>query len=199
MLKLGIFRALGDAPSMERDLGNYASRLREMGLAAFRTKYTKPALVRNPDEARSGISDRPVEDVTSSSEFLPSVSDIADRVILNSECEVFLLVQVKKHPHPERVNLGRGSRADVRLPHNSISKLHAYIATRSDGSFALADAGSRNGTYLRGERGEKYKRLLTHRESPLHDGSQLRLGRYGFVFHTPKGFVDKVARYAAQL
>ncbi len=64
--------------------------------------------------------------------------------------------------------LGRGADVDIRIDSEWVSRLHARIFV--DGSTAhIEDLGSKNGTYLRGER-------LAGR-AELHDGDEISVGR----------------------
>ena len=58
-----------------------------------------------------------------------------------------------------RVVLGRGRRADVRLPHNEISRAHAVIEALRWGNetiYRLSDLGSTNAVYVNGQRVERH-------------------------------------------
>ena len=58
-----------------------------------------------------------------------------------------------------RVVLGRGRRADVRLPHNEISRAHAVIEALRWGNetiYRLSDLGSTNAVFVNGQRVERH-------------------------------------------
>ncbi|GAB6197554.1 FHA domain-containing protein [Lysobacter xanthus] len=55
----------------------------------------------------------------------------------------------------ERVRIGRAETAELRLPHSSVSRLHAELQPRPDGMWELADVGSKNGTFVDGARIER--------------------------------------------
>lgn len=74
--------------------------------------------------------------------------------------------------------LGRGRRATVWLDSPTISRRHARIVV-SDLEAALEDLGSRNGTYVRGER------VAT--PVPLKDGDEIRLGSVLLVYRLNSG------------
>lgn len=76
-----------------------------------------------------------------------------------------------------RIVLGRGAAADVRIPHRSVSELHATVQLRGD-AWMLADAGSTNGTLHNGQR------LQGDRSRRLRDGDQIEIGVYVLSFHT---------------
>ncbi len=69
-----------------------------------------------------------------------------------------------------RVVIGRGSSCDVRLPDASVSHRHATLQIVS-GAVALADEGSRNGTYV-GSR-----KLSVRAPYTLKPGELIRIGR----------------------
>jgi pSer/pThr/pTyr-binding forkhead associated (FHA) protein len=72
--------------------------------------------------------------------------------------------------------LGRAPDAAVWIDAPGVSRHHARISL--DGAAAtLEDLGSKNGTYLRGEK--------VTRQSPLNDGDQIRLGSVLVTFRIP--------------
>lgn len=76
-----------------------------------------------------------------------------------------------------RIVLGRGSSADVRIPHRTVSEFHATVQMRGD-AWMLADASSTNGTKLNGQP------LAGDRPRRLHDSDMIELGAYVLSFHT---------------
>lgn len=76
-----------------------------------------------------------------------------------------------------RIVLGRGSSADVRIPHRTVSELHATVQMRGD-SWMLTDAGSTNGTKLNGQP------LSGDRSRRLSEGDLIEVGVYVLSFHT---------------
>jgi pSer/pThr/pTyr-binding forkhead associated (FHA) protein len=64
--------------------------------------------------------------------------------------------------------IGRSSSADVAFDDGSVSRRHAVVMTRSDGSAEVLDDGSLNGTFVNGERVRR--RVLRH-------GDTLTIGR----------------------
>lgn len=72
--------------------------------------------------------------------------------------------------------IGRSSECDIVLPKRQISRRHAQIEQDDDG-YLLRDLGSKNGTYVNGDRvrGEPYR---------LQDGDEIQIALYiklGFV------------------
>lgn len=77
----------------------------------------------------------------------------------------------------ERVVIGRGAGADVRLPHRSVSSQHALLTVVQD-QHAVIDSGSTNGTYVNGNA------VARDRPKTLRDGDLLTTGGYILAFHT---------------
>jgi pSer/pThr/pTyr-binding forkhead associated (FHA) protein len=75
-----------------------------------------------------------------------------------------------------RIVLGRGSSADVRIPHRTVSEFHATVQMRGD-NWLLADAKSTNGTKLNGQ-------PLGDRPRRLQEADLIELGAYVLSFHT---------------
>jgi pSer/pThr/pTyr-binding forkhead associated (FHA) protein len=90
----------------------------------------------------------------------------------------------------DHISIGRTSNMDVVLPLLQVSKFHAYFTRDAAGAFTLADAGSKNGTWIGA------RRLTVRTPEPVHDGDRIRLGMYTFTFLTQAGFVDLVKERA---
>ena len=67
----------------------------------------------------------------------------------------------------------------IRLEDNRVSRSHAAIERRADGSFVLIDLASRGGTQLNG------RQLTPNEPAPLSDMSRISLVDYELVFHQP--------------
>ena len=91
----------------------------------------------------------------------------------------FELYPVAKKPgasFPDRITIGRVGNNDIVIPDPSISRLHAYV--RRDGDrWLVADAGSKNGTWLAGAA------LEARREQALPSKSILQLGELHVTFY----------------
>src|SRR3954447_1902264 len=68
--------------------------------------------------------------------------------------------------HDGVTRIGRSITADVRLEDMAVSRRHALIV-RGEGQTVLLDEGSRNGTWLNGDRGDRAR---------LTDGDELTVG-----------------------
>ena len=86
------------------------------------------------------------------------------------------------------VFVGRLPVYDLVLPFAGISKLHAGILRRPDGTWAIGDQRSKNGTFLGGVQ------VRPGAPVPLTSGDTLRFGTLEALFLTPAGFRDEVAR-----
>lgn len=94
----------------------------------------------------------------------------------DSDLEVFPLSKKPGAAYPDRVTIGRTSNNDIVINDTSISRLHAYV--RRDGtSWVVADAGSKNGSWLRGEV------LEPRRERPMPSKALLKLGDVELTFY----------------
>lgn len=90
------------------------------------------------------------------------------------------------------ISVGRTDSVDVVLPLLQVSKFHAYFSRDASGQFTLADAGSKNGTWIGA------RRLAVRSPEPVRDGARIRLGPYVFTFLTRAGFLGMVSERAAQ-
>jgi pSer/pThr/pTyr-binding forkhead associated (FHA) protein len=71
----------------------------------------------------------------------------------------------------DRILIGRGAGADVRLPHASVSVRHATIEQRG-GRYIIVDHGTTNGTQVQGVR------IVPERPKVLRDGDQVAIGAF---------------------
>jgi pSer/pThr/pTyr-binding forkhead associated (FHA) protein len=75
----------------------------------------------------------------------------------------------------DRIAIGRGRGADVRLPHRAVSVRHASIEL-SGRRYGIVDHESKNGTHIGGAR------IVAGRPKPLRDGDRIELGPFSIVF-----------------
>jgi len=78
-----------------------------------------------------------------------------------------------------KLALGRDGASDVIIRGGSVSKHHASIEIDQSGKFFVADAGSRNGTFVNGAR------LKPGKRSRLTPGARVGFGDRVFVFLDP--------------
>ena len=90
--------------------------------------------------------------------------------------EVYPLTKKPGASFPDRITIGRTSNNDIVITDTSVSRLHAYVR-RDRGTWIVADAGSKNGSFLEGEQ------LVPRKERPLPSKTGLRLGDVDLVFY----------------
>lgn len=73
----------------------------------------------------------------------------------------------------DMVTMGRNPESDVFLDDVTVSRKHAELRRREDGSFHVHDIQSLNGTYVNGERVE---------ETMLASGDEIQVGKFKIVF-----------------
>lgn len=73
----------------------------------------------------------------------------------------------KMYPLDAQVVIGRAPQCEVHLDGDGISRCHARIMRREDGTVTIQDLESRNGTFVNGERVETYA---------LRDGDKIQIG-----------------------
>lgn len=105
-------------------------------------------------------------------ETMPFGKDLPQEVDL----EVYPLAKKSGASFPDRITIGRTSNNDVVIADTSVSRLHAYIK-RSATGWLVADAGSKNGSFLAGVR------LEPRKEQPLASRVELRIGDVDVTFY----------------
>ncbi len=73
----------------------------------------------------------------------------------------------------DATSVGRNTDSDVFLDDVTVSRAHASMERRSDGSFFVRDVGSLNGTYVNGEQVD---------ETKLASGDEVQIGKFKLVF-----------------
>lgn len=76
--------------------------------------------------------------------------------------------------------VGRGPDADLRLRSEQVSLRHAWVRQDARGTW-VADAGSRNGTWVNG------RRLAPRQDHPLRNGDRLEFGPVAAVYSDGEG------------
>jgi hypothetical protein len=96
--------------------------------------------------------------------------------ITDIDMAIHPLLKKSGAPFPDRITIGRTSNNDVAIPDHSISRLHAYIKLQGS-KWLVADAGSKNGSWLRGTA------LDARKEKPIGSREVLRLGDVDLTFY----------------
>lgn len=93
-----------------------------------------------------------------------------------AQLEVYPLIKKPSAAFPEIITIGRTVHNDVVLANHSVSRLHLYVTYR-DEKWWIADAGSKNGSWLAGQK------LHPRREVQLTQASHVRVGELFLTFH----------------
>ena len=143
-----------------------------LGREEFLAAAAPAALVRYrahpPDPGPAGLV---TLTTTIDEDFVDPVDETMPHGKLTSEPEMELYPLAKKPgaSFPDRITIGRTDNNDVVVADHSVSRLHAYVRRVGD-VWVVADAGSKNGSWLRGEA------LEARRERPIVSRAILRLG-----------------------
>ncbi len=87
---------------------------------------------------------------------------------------------------PSAITLGRASSNDVVVRDSLVSKVHAFFRS-TDGRWELADAGSRNGSWVASRRLDPKSDAV-----PVRSGDVLAFGRLAFFFVDASGLWDRL-------
>ena len=156
------------------DAAHYRQLL-QLGREEFLAAAAPAALVRflsdHEHDQHSGVMtltiDREIE------KTLPHGRDPAVNL---REIELFPLTKKPGASFPDRITIGRTTANDIAISDASVSRLHAYV--RRDGDrWVVADAGSKNGSWLNGTA------LVARKECPLPSRAALRIGDVDFTFY----------------
>lgn len=92
-----------------------------------------------------------------------------------AEMELYPLAKKLGASFRDRITIGRTDNNDVVISDPSVSRLHAYV--RHANGWVVADAGSKNGSWLGDEQ------LEPRREAPLPAGAVIRFGDVHLTFY----------------
>lgn len=98
------------------------------------------------------------------------------------QMELYPLAKKPGASFRDRITIGRTSHNDVVIADHSVSRLHAYVR-RTDG-WVIADAGSKNGSWLDGAP------LEPRREVALPPGATIRFGDVALTFYRAEDLFD---------
>lgn len=147
----------------------------QLGRDEFLAAAAPAALVRH----RSEVDDAPPSGLLTLSidrELEETLPAGRDSPALDSALELYPLTKKPGASFPDRITIGRTSNNDIVLLDGSVSRFHAYV--RSDGkSWLIADAGSKNGSWLSGQA------LVPRKERTLASRATLRLGDVDLMFY----------------
>jgi hypothetical protein len=157
------------------DAAAHYRQLLQLGRDEFLAAAAPAALVRyradlDEEPSKSGLQTLSIDEEIE--ETLPFGRDLSPDI----DMEVYPLTKKPGAAFPDRITLGRTSNNDIVVNDTSVSRFHAYI--RRDGAtWVVADAGSKNGSWLRGEA------LEPRREKPLASRAIIKLGEVEMTFY----------------
>jgi pSer/pThr/pTyr-binding forkhead associated (FHA) protein len=169
------------------DASGHYRQLLQLGRDEFLASAAPAALVRyrqqgSPFDESSNIGIRPLDDSsednrTTSREYvteetLPFGKDLPDEIDL----QLYPLAKKPGASFPDRITIGRTPNNDVVIADTSISRLHAYVKRVGSG-WVVADAGSKNGSWLKGAA------LDPRKEQALPSRAVLRFGDVDVTFY----------------
>jgi hypothetical protein len=103
--------------------------------------------------------------------------------VLGTDFEVYPLLKKPGAPFADMITVGRTSNNDVVLKDVTVSRFHAYFRERN-GQWIVCDAGSKNGTHLRGSL------MAARKELPVSSGDAVRIGDIVTTFYTAGDLFD---------
>ena len=162
---------------------DFAARARSSTRSQFVTAFPFPLLVSSSSlvsrhtPKTAGLLDQDLFRAMQSLGTKPAARPGLMALAIRKSTEVF----------PDRITLGRAHENDIVIDHATLSKLHAIFVKQANG-FGVADAGSRNGSWVSG-------RLLTRNAPPssnLESGDTVRFGELEFTFLSPSSAWDSL-------
>ena len=162
------------------DAAAHYRQLLQLGRDEFLASAAPAALVRYRALDQATVAgtqtltiDQDYPDDASADATLPYGKELPPEVDL----EVYPLTKKAGASFADRITIGRTANNDIVMNDSSVSRLHAYI--RRDGNnWLVADAGSKNGSWL------KNIKLEARREMQLPSRSVIRLGEVELTFYT---------------
>jgi pSer/pThr/pTyr-binding forkhead associated (FHA) protein len=156
-------------------LADYEAEYRRLGVQPFVKAYPWPVLVVTGMTGALGEN-------TSKSGTMATTSNSAMLQVSALEGRVFPVVK-GRNSLPGPVSIGRTSDNDLAIPEYTISTHHCMIAV-VDGECRLTDMGATNGTWVNDTQ------LAPRKPYTLKGGETIRTGRFGLLFHLPRGFAE---------
>ena len=155
------------------DVAAHYRHLIALGREEFLAAAAPAAFVRYPSRVLVGL---PSMDRTVAPEETLDVSGAVAHVEADVELEMFPLVKKPGASFPDRITIGRTHNNDIAIVDHSVSRFHAYVR-QAGGGWIVADAGSKNGSWLQG------RPLEARKEQPLPSRTVLRLGEVDLTFY----------------
>ena len=178
-----------------RQISDYVEEFPALGHDEFRRRYHHPVLLL--EDEGEGVPDAGFDTAVISPDSLDGLrQEAAESSIPPADalCSGSVVPVLKRpgSPFPDQIGVGRARNVDVWLPLRGISKYHGYFTRLEDGSYAVADAGSRNGIVV------EARRIPLRTPVAVADRGKIAFGPHRFVFFGAEVFCQEVARRAAR-
>jgi pSer/pThr/pTyr-binding forkhead associated (FHA) protein len=166
------------------DAAGQYRKLLQLGRDEFLATAAPAVLVRfrrdAGDSIASGATTSTIDDPhgPSGDETLPFGKDMP----LEIDLEIYPLAKKSGASFSDRITIGRTPNNDVVINDPSVSRLHAYVK-RSGDAWSVTDAGSKNGSWLRGIA------LEPRKESGLPPSAVLRFGEVDVTFYLSRDLI----------
>jgi hypothetical protein len=159
------------------DAAGQYRKLLQLGRDEFLATAAPAVLVRfrrdADDDASTGATTSTIDETRPAVEdTLPFGKDLPNEI----ELEIYPLAKKSGASLPDRITIGRTANNDVVINDPSVSRLHAYVK-RSGEAWSVTDAGSKNGSWLRGIA------LEPRKEAPLPPSAVMRFGEVDVTFY----------------
>ncbi len=117
------------------------------------------------------VKKNPTSNIVQNQDY--SASNIVNGIDLKSTGDLASLLQYK----PEII-IGRSRECDIQLDQLTVTRKHAAILKKPDGAFIIKDLGSKNGTFVNGERIKPYTDITISEKDNINIGAyKFRLGK----------------------
>ena len=171
---------LGSTPIDEDVAVSFPSRIaRDHSMFAFRKEGDTFVVAAFDPTDSDGVEKIRLEMRANARVMLATASEIAEQIekfygpkiigVLPSGEKLRFLIT-----NQHEISIGKAPHNEIVLPDPTVSNTHAVIMVR-DGGYSIVDLGSRNGTFVNGER------LSTHARTLLH-GDSIQLGQTVLTF-----------------
>jgi hypothetical protein len=120
-------------------------------------------------------------------QFLTSIR-VSPALLDLPDARVLIVEKSSRNAYSNRIFVGRTPTSDIMLPHQSISKSHAYFEHVPGGGWYITDHGSRNGTRVPGQV------LASRQRAPLSGVVPIFFGSYSVIFFESAAFFDMLSR-----
>lgn len=160
---------------MSESLTSYVTRYLD-DPAAFERSLKAPVLLFEPpddDDTEASISQRRFK----------TMSGVGGPILGTGEPVIIRVRKEKDNAFLRGVTLGRTSNNDMVIDDPSVSRFHSWFQVDEAGQWFVADAGSKNGTFIAGDR------LKAKKLTPLMRDTRIRFGQIEVTFLPPKAFM----------